>query len=558
MGAEGISMSVGRDITAVGGATLASRLLGFVRDMGIAAVLGAGVFSDAFFAVLQATNFFRRLLAEGALNAAFVPLWLRIGQTQGEAGARRFFRQVLAAMLLAAGALAVIGLLFPSAVIDLLAPSFDRDRHAWAAAYLQIAAPYVVLAGAVAIIAAALNAERRIGAAALGVVAFNVVLLLVLATIAAFGPPGPSAVGALLAHAIVLAGIAQLVVTGIGLLRLRRSLAFSSGGQKAVPAQQRNGPASGGFGPSADARRFFARALPGLVAAGIPQLKLIAGAMIASSSPAAVSWLYYANRLYELPLGVVSIAVAAVLMPAIAATAHSSARAESAATQSRGLEMTLGLALPAAAAFAVLAEPIAAALFERGAFGPGDTAAVAAALAAICAGLPGHTLEKVYGAVSFAHEDTRTPMLAALAGLATAVAAALVLFPRYGEVGVAAAIAISGWVGATLLGVILRRRGWLHLDRDGARRLPRIVLATMVMAIALVGAHRLLAPSFHAGGSATRLAMLALLVAIGLTVYLASLEGLGVVRIRDLLATVRAARAEPPPADNPRAGNSEP
>jgi putative peptidoglycan lipid II flippase len=547
-------MSLGRDVTRVGGATLASRLLGFVRDMGIAAVLGAGVFSDAFFAVLQATNFFRRLLAEGALNAAFVPLSLRIGQTQGEADARRFFRQVLATMLLAASVLAAIGLLFPSAVIDLLAPGFDGDRHAWAAAYLQIAAPYVVLAGAVAIIAAALNAERCIGTAALGVVAFNIVILLVLATIAAFGPRGPSAVGAMLAHAIVLAGIAQLVVTAIGLQRLRRSIALSSGGE---PLQQRNGPARGGFGLSADTRRFFTRALPGLVAAGIPQLKLIAGAMIASSSPAAVSWLYYANRLYELPLGVVSIAVAAVLVPAISATARSAAGAEIAAAQSRGLEMTLGLALPAAAAFAVLAQPIAAALFERGAFDPSDTAAVAAALAAICAGLPGHTLEKVFGAVSFAHEDTRTPVLAALAGLATAVAAALALFPRYGEVGVAAAIAISGWVGATLLGAILRRRGWLHLDRDGARRLPRIVLATMVMAIALLGAHQLLAPSFHAGASATRLAMLVLLVAIGLTVYLASLEALGVVRMRDLLATVRAARAEPPPADNPRAGNSE-
>src|SRR5262245_56183439 len=250
MAAEGMFMSVGRDVTTVGGATLASRLLGFVRDMRIAAVLGAGVFSDAFFAVLQATNFFRRLLAEGALNAAFVPLWLRIKQTQGEAGARRFFRQVLGAMLLAAGVLAAIGLLFPSAVIDLLAPGFEGERHAWAAAYLQIAAPYVVLAGAVAIIAAALNAERRIGAAAPGVVAFNVVILLVLAGIVTFGPPEPPAVGAMLAHAIVLAGIAQLVVTGIGLLRLRRSIAFSGGGEKTVRQQPSDGQARGGFGLS--------------------------------------------------------------------------------------------------------------------------------------------------------------------------------------------------------------------------------------------------------------------------------------------------------------------
>src|SRR5262249_761850 len=163
-----------------------------------------------------------------------------------------FFQEVLAAMLLAAGALAAIGLMFPSAVIDVLAPGFDGDRHAWAAAYLQIAAPYVVLAGGVAVIAAAPNAQRRDSAGALGragvgwgVVGCNVVMWGVLAGIVTFGRAGPSAVGAMLAYAIVLAGVAQLVVTGIGLLRLRRSIAFSSGGEKALPARQRNGPARG-------------------------------------------------------------------------------------------------------------------------------------------------------------------------------------------------------------------------------------------------------------------------------------------------------------------------
>src|SRR5262245_50750069 len=521
MGAEGISMSVGRDVTAVGGATLASRLLGFVRDMGIAAVLGAGVFSDAFFAVLQATNFFRRLLAEGALNAAFVPMWLRIKRTEGEAGAYRFFHQVFAAMLLAVAALTAAGVVFAPTVIDMLAPGFSGERHELATDYLRIAAPYVALAGIVAIVAAVLNAERRITVAAAGVVAFNAVLLLALAAIAAFSLPAGWDVGALLAHAIVLAGIAQLAVTGVGFLRL-----------PAAPRDRR-------FGFSADAGRFFVLAAPGLVAAGIPQLKLIAGAMIASSSQAAVSWLYYANRLYELPLGVVSVAVASVLVPRIAIGVRNAERSEIAAAQSRALEIALGLALPSAAAFAVLAQPIAGGLFDRGAFGPRDSAAVAAALAAICAGLPGHALEKVLGAVSFAREDTRTPMVAALAGLATAVIGALVAFPHYGHVGVAAAIAVSGWVGATLLGVILRRRGWLRLDRDGARRLPRIILATMAMGISIFGMSELIASPSDAGGSLAQLAALALLVALGLAVYVASLELLGVARVRDLLAAVR-------------------
>ena len=534
-------MSLARDVTTMGGATLASRLLGFARDVGIAAVLGAGAFSDAFFAVLQATNFFRRLLAEGALNAAFVPLWLRIKQAEGERGAYRFFRQVLGAVLPAVAALAAIGLVFAGAIIDVLAPGFDGERHALAADYLRIAAPYVALAGIVAVLAAVLNAQGRVVAVALGIVAFNAVLLLALAWIAVFEVALPSVVAAMLAHAIVLAGLAQLMVTGIGFLRLRRPAALSGGAGTRSPHQprRRDRPARRPFVLSADARRFLALAGPGLVAAGIPQLKLIAGAMVASSSQAAVSWLYYANRLYELPLGIVSIAIAAVLVPTIAAGVRSNESHAIAAAQSRGLEIALGLALPAAVAFALLAEPIAGALFERGAFDARDTAAVAAALAAICAGLPGHALEKVFGGVAFAHEDTRTPMRAALAGLAVAVAGSLALFPHFGHVGVAAAIAVSGWVGATLLGAILRRRGWLRLDRDAARRLPRIIAATMIMGVAIFGVHELLASPFIAREPLAPLAVLVLLVAIGLVAYVASLEVLGVARMRDLLAAVR-------------------
>jgi putative peptidoglycan lipid II flippase len=521
-------MSLARDVTTVGSATLASRLLGFFRDMGIAAVLGAGVFSDAFFAILQIVNFFRRLLAEGALNSAFVPMWLRIAEADGERASYRFLQEVLGAMALAVGVLTSIGLFCAPAVIDLLAPGFSGERHALAAEYLRIAAPYVGLTGIVAVVAAALNAQGRVVAVALGVVAFNVVLLGALAWVAAYGGPTPSAIGATLVHAVVLAGLVQLLVTGAGFLGL---------GWPALPIAALSGRLHVGF--SADTRRFFVLAIPGLVAAGIPQLKLIAGAMVASSSQAAVSWLYFANRLYELPLGVVSIAIASVLVPAIAASMRGKESDAGAAAQSRGFEIALALALPAAVAFAVLAQPIAGALFERGAFGPRDTAAVAAALAAICAGLPGHALEKVFGAISFAHEDTRTPMLAALAGLATATAGALALFPSYGHVGVAAAIGLSGWVGATLLGVILGRRGWLRLDRAAARRLPRIIAATVVMGVAIFAMHALAGSLLEPGGSPARLAVLALLVATGLAVYGASLQVLGVARLRDLVGALR-------------------
>jgi putative peptidoglycan lipid II flippase len=518
-------MSLARDVTTVGSATLASRLLGFARDVGIAAVLGAGAFADAFFAVLQIMNFFRRLLAEGALNTAFVPLWLRIKSTEGDRATDRFLWEVLAAMVLAVGTLALLGFLFAPAVIEMLAPGFSGERQTMAVDYLRIAAPYVALAGTVAVLAATLNAEGRFVAVALGVIAFNATLLVALGWAAAFGGAVPSTVGAILTHGIVLGGLAQLLITAAGFFMLRKT-------------RPETRPMRAYLGLSADSRRFFARAVPALIAAGIPQLKLIAGAMVASSSPAALSWLYYANRLYELPLGVISIAIASVLMPAIAASVRSGKADELAAAQSRGFEIALGLALPAAVGFAVLAEPMARGLFERGAFGPGDTAAVAAALAAICAGLPGHGLEKVLGAISFAHEDTRTPMLAALAGLAAAVVGAFALFPRYGAVGVAAAIAISGWVGATLLTAILAHRGWLALDRGAWRRLPRLVVAAAVMGGVIFAANALAAPMLD-GSQLIRIGGLVVLVALGLAVYVASLEVLGVARLHDLLTAIR-------------------
>ena len=512
-------MTLARNVAAVGTATLLSRLLGFFRDIGIAAVLGAGPISEAFFAVLQVVNLFRRLLAEGALNGAFVPIWLRLRRgNNGAANADRLTRRSLLTMGWVTGVITLLTVVFAHAIITAIAPGFDTARQIMAAFYLFIAAPYIMLAGLVAIVAAALSAEGRSGAVAISTVVFNVVMLLALAF--AFGKTDQILTGVWLAAAIVAAGLVQFVVTAAAWLLAAKRWQHV---RVRVPDQT---------------WQFFARAVPSLIATGIPQLKLIAAAAIASSSPAAVSWLYYANRLYELPLGVVSVAIAVAIVPLIAASLRDGKG--TAAAQSRAFEIGLGLALPAAAAFAVLAAPIAGGLFERGAFGPGDTAAVAAALAAISAGLPGHVLEKLFGAIFFAHEDTRTPMIAALCGLAMAIVAALLLFPRYGHVGAAAAIAISAWVGAGILAVILARRRWLKLESRAWQRLARIGAATAAMAAAIMAAQVLLASAAGPAPSASmRMVILAVLVALGLGIYLTALELLGVARLSELRAAIR-------------------
>jgi len=515
-------MSLARDVTTVGGATLLSRVLGFLRDMLIAAVLGAGTLSDAYFAALQIPNLFRRLLAEGALNSAFVPMWLRILAQRGADGARLFGETVLGTMMLGLGAIAVICIGFAPELVRVLAPGFapGSERFLLAVDYARLSFPYIAIAGMVAVAASNLNAKGRVGAAAAGVVIFNGVVISAILVAIGAGTAATPATGRLLSASVVLAGIAQLLVVAAALLRL--------------PMTPRRPRLTG----APDTGLFYALAVPGLLAAGIPQLKFMAGAMAASASEAGVSWLYYAYRLYELPLGVVSVAIATAIVPAVAASMRADLAAIAGA-QSRAFEIALGLSLPAAVALALLAGDIAVVLFERGAFGPRDSVAVAAALAAICAGLPGHALEKVLGAVSFAHEDTRTPMIAALAGFATALGGALTLFPNYGHVGVAAAIAISGWVGTMLLGAVLARRRWLAGERELGRRLAGIVMAAAVMGGALFCLKWVLPGQ---DTTIARIAALGILIATGLTVYVATLQLLGIARLTTLVAAIRSRR----------------
>jgi putative peptidoglycan lipid II flippase len=490
-------MSLARDVTTVGGATLLSRLLGFLRDVVIAAVLGAGALADAFFIALQIPNLFRRLLAEGALNSAFVPLWLRRKQEDGERAARRFSEDVLGTLGAALAAIAVLCALIAPLLVALLAPGFAAESYLYAVYFLRLATPYLAIVGLVAVMAATLNAAGRVGAAAYGPVVFNIVM------IAAAG-------------GVAIAGLGNSPVVGA---------------MFGLPEP----PIAPQLSASGDVRRFFRMMLPGVIAAGIPQLTLIAGTIVASSSPSAVSWLTYSYRLYELPLGIVSIAIASVVTPTIAAHVRADDHAASATAQSWALQVALGLALPAAVGLALIADPIVTALFERGAFTAHDSAAVAGALAAIALGIPGHALEKVLASVSFAHEDTRTPMFTALAGLATSAAGAVLLFPHYGHVGVALAVGACGWVSASLLAAILLRRRRLHVEAGFWRRTALIVLATVLMGVAVAAMHAWLTLFADGRTSSVRaFTIMVLLVASGLVVYAGVLRLTGAVPIEEI------------------------
>ena len=516
-------MSLARNVVTVGSATLVSRVLGFARDMGIAAVFGAGGRADAFVVAFQLANLMRRLLAEGAFNPAIIPLYLRAQDDGGDKAAGRFAGRLIGTFIVSLAGLGVLLALAMPGIVLVLAPGFEMgsERAGTAVDMARLMLPYMVFAAPVAVMIGVLNANGRFAAAAYATTAFNLAMLAVLALVFwRHGGDSPWS-GRMIAGGVALAGLSQLALIGAAIFvgRLRVT------------------PLSASFGR--ETRRFLALAVPGLVTSALPQLTVIAGVMVASSSTNAVSWIYYANRLIEMPLGIVGIAIGTVLVPAFTHAVRGGHAGELAHVESRGLELALGLALPAAIALIALAEPIVHVLFQRGAFGAADTAGTAAALAAFALGLPGHVLVKTFSPVFFAREDTGTPMRAALIGFIVAVSLSLLLMPAFGHVGIALAIAASGWASAVLLGILIARRFGFGVDTEAQRRLPRIVLAALLMGIAVEGGRRLLAPWLEAGASGLlRVLALAALIAAGFSVYVLVLALFRVTTPRQLMHAI--------------------
>jgi putative peptidoglycan lipid II flippase len=508
-----------RSFLTVSTGTLASRLLGFARDAMIAALLGAGPVADAFLVAFQLVNVVRRLLTEGALNAALVPAWLRVREADGAAAAAAFAGRVLgtvsAALIVAA---ALIGLLMPL-VMTALAPGFAGG------ATLQLAVndarlmlPYLAFAGPVTVMMALLNAQSRFALTAFSPLLFNIALIAVMLALLLWRQDAGSA-APILAATVGIAGFLQLLI-----LVLRR------GENVAAPLR---------VAFDAPMRTFLGKAIPGMVASVGPQLLVVAGAVIASSSPSAVSWLYFANRLIELPLGIVGVAMGTVLVPELSRALRGNDHTAIAHAGSRGLELALGLALPATLGLIVLGAPIVRLLFEHGAFTASDSAATAHALMWLALGLPAQVLVKALSPAFFAREDTITPLLATLKGLTVAIVLAIVLGHIFGPNGIAASIAFGAWSSA----LALIRRGaatfGFSIPAAARRRLPRIAVAALAMGGLLWLVPALVLPPTADAHGLVQAALLATLISGGMAIYGLLLGAFGVVKWDAAVAAVR-------------------
>ena len=511
-----------RSFLTVSSGTLASRLLGFARDAMLAALLGAGPVADAFLVAFQGVNVVRRLLTEGALNASLVPAWLRVREAEGTVAAAAFAGSVLgtvsAALVVAA---ALIGLLMPL-VITALAPGFA------ATATLQLAVddarlmlPYLAFAGPVTVMMALLNAQGRFALTAFSPLLFNIALIAVMAALLLWRQDAGFA-ALVVAATVGLAGLLQLLIL------------VSHGGGIATPLRITFDPPMRGF---------LGKAVPGMIASAGPQLLMLAGAVIASSSPSAVSWLYFANRLIELPLGLVGVAMGTVLVPELTRGVRADDRGAIAHAQSRGLELAAGLALPATLGLIALSEPIVRLLFQHGAFTSADTAATAQALMWLALGLPAHVLVKALSPAFFAREDTLTPLKATAVGFVVAIVLAVVLGQIFGARGIAAAIALGAWSSA----LSLIRRGassfGFSIDAAARRRLPRIVAAALVMGGLLWLTVAFALPMTATAHGLLQAALLAVLIAGGIAVYGLLLALFGVTSWAEAIRAIRQTRA---------------
>ncbi|MEK9684470.1 MAG: murein biosynthesis integral membrane protein MurJ [Rhodospirillaceae bacterium] len=449
-------------IATIGILTLISRILGFVRDILIAATMGAGPVSDAFFIALKLPNFFRTLSAEGAFNVAFVPLFARKLAADGVREAVEYASTVLSVMviiLLAFVALAQIGM--PIFMYG-FAPGFSDDpiRFKYAVDLTRITFPYLLFISLVSLLGGVLNSFNRFAAAAASPILLNLFLIGAVLILA----PVLTTPGHALAWGVAAAGVGQLVWLMICLR--------SAGICIRLPTPR----------ISPEIRLLFSRMVPGALGAGIAQMNLLIGIFIASFLPSgSVSFLFYADRLNQLPLGVIGIAIGTVLLPVLSRQLGQGEYAQASVTMNRALEIGLLFAVPSALGLAILAEPIITILFERGAFQAETTEATALALVAYTPGLPAYFLIKVLAPGFFAREDTKTPVKIAATCVLINVTLSLILINFLSHAGIALASSIAAWLNVLLLIICLKRAGFHNLDQRLKERAVKICISALGM-----------------------------------------------------------------------------
>lgn len=493
-------MSLVKSTSTVAFFTLVSRISGFVRDVLMANLIGASWLSDAFFVAFKLPNFFRRLFAEGAFNVAFIPSFSGLLATEGREAAIRFAGEVMSVLLLVLLILNALFIVFMPWIMPIFAPGFadTPEKFDLTVALSQITFPYILFISLVSLLGGVLNSFGKFAAPAASPILLNLCMIGGMVFLTETPTPAHA-----LSWSVLLAGFVQLAwLTAICL---------------------RHDMLPGLFLPrfTPKVKTMLLLMAPAALGSGVQQLNLLVDVIIASHIPDAVSYLYYADRITELPIGMIGVAVATVLLPTLSRQLKAGEQDQARASMNRALEIVLLFGLPSTAGCMIIAEPIIRVLYLHGNFTLLDMAATTSALIAFGAGLPAFLAVKVFAPGFYANHDTKTPFKIALVCVVVNLVLNLLLSQPFKHVGMAMATSIASWVNLGLMVLILHRRGIFMPDALLKRRLSRLVAATLVMA-GVVHFASTMAQAALEGPMLERTLALGLVIAAGGTTFLAA------------------------------------
>ncbi len=460
-------MSLFRALATISGLTLLSRILGFIRDICLAAFLGAGPLTDAFLVAFKLPNFLRRLFAEGAFNAAFIPLFAGNLANEGRQRAYSFAHESFATLLWVLICLTIIAEIFMPQLVALLAPGFrdDPGQLALTSELSRITFPYLLMISLVALLTGVLNSLEKYGPGAAAPIWLNICLI-----------------SALLWFRDTLETPAHALAWGVavsGLIQFLWMVFFCQrhGFRLRLPRPSL----------SPDIRKLLVLMAPAALGAGIAQINLLIDIILATMLPNAVSYLYYADRVNQLPLGMIGVALGTALLPILSKQWQTGNREQALETQNRALELGLLFCLPCAAAMLTIAGPIISGLFQHGAFSEAAASATVPTLMAYAAGLPAMIMVKVFISAFYANKNTRTPVIIASISLVVNLALNLILMQYFAHVGLAMATSIAAWTSCLIMGILLYRQ---HLFVPTTRLIShslRMLIACTIMMLCLEG-----------------------------------------------------------------------
>ncbi|MDB4096112.1 murein biosynthesis integral membrane protein MurJ [Amylibacter sp.] len=494
----------------VSGWTLISRIAGLIRDLMMAAYLGTGVIAEAFQAAFSLPNLFRRFFAEGAFNLAFVPLYTKKLASQKDH--EEFASQALSTLAGLLILLTLISQLFMPYFIYAMASGFaGNERFDLAVELSRIIFPYVIFISITALFSGILNSHRHFMAAAAAPVLLNIILILSMVLAAKMNWN----IGITLSWGAFLAGISQmgLVYFAVRSLGIKLTLQLP----KLTP----------------DIKKLFILAVPAILTGGVVQINLLVGRQVASYFEGAFAWLYYADRLYQLPLGVVGIAIGIVLLPELSRTLINKNINEGQNAFNRALEFSLLLTIPSAIALIIIPVSLISVLFERGMFTKTDSISTAHALAIYGLGLPAFVLQKVLQPLYFAREDTKSPFRFAIFAMILNVSLAIILSFYFGFLSAAIGTTVSSWAMIFLLWSGCRGMGQAtKIDFRLKKNLPLIITSSILMGIIIYLVQLILINNLNAPN--IRYFSLFILIFSGIISYIFFINLFGVISKKDI------------------------